>query len=82
MAEAGGQWFGNYETPCILSHIGRLKKAEGKRLNTATYGRKKSEGRDFNEDTNFGKLKRIPHPELQAFLRKCRLSTIATQKKS
>lgn len=40
---------------------------------TTVYGRKKSEGKDFNEDTNFGKLKRIPHVQLQAFLKKHRL---------
>jgi hypothetical protein len=34
------------------------------------YGRKQSEGKDFNEDTNFGKLARIPHSALQAFLAK------------
>lgn len=34
-------------------------------------GRRESEEKDFNEDTNFGKLKRIPHPDLQAFLQKC-----------
>ena len=41
------------------------------RSDNRSYGRKESEGKDFNEDTNFGKLKRIPHPNLQAFLRKC-----------
>ena len=71
LVESGGLWFGNYETPCILSRVGREKKGKGMHLDTSTYGRKESEGRDFNEDTNFGKLKRIPHPELQAFLRKC-----------
>ena len=29
------------------------------------------EGKDFNEDTNFGKLKRIPHADLQAFIKQC-----------
>lgn len=74
MEKCGGRWFGNYETPTILSKIGKQKLKKGQRLDTSGYGRKKSEGRDFNEDTNFGKLKRIPHPALQAFLRKHRLS--------
>lgn len=71
LTETGGRWFGNFETPCILSKKGAAKKANGRRLVTHSYGRKESEGKDFNEDTNFGKLKRIPHPELQAFLQKC-----------
>ncbi len=73
MSNRGGRWFGNYETPAILSKIGKQKLNQGQPLDTSGYGRKKSEGRDFNEDTNFGKLKRIPHPRLQAFLRKHRL---------
>jgi hypothetical protein len=69
-----GRWFGNYETPCILSRQGRRKVGLGIQLDTSSYGRKESEGKDFNEDTNFGKLKRVPHPELQAFLKKYRVS--------
>lgn len=76
MLAAGGRWFGNYETPTIPSNIGRAKLAQGLTLDTSMYGRKESEGKDFNEDTNFGKMKRIPHPDLQAFLRKYR-GTIA-----
>ncbi len=71
LREAGGRWFGNYETPCVISRIGQGKLAKGLLLDTTSYGRKESEGRDFNEDTNFGKLNRIPHPGLQAFLEKC-----------
>lgn len=71
LKESGGRWFGNYETPCVPSNEGLRKKSQGKPLDTSSYGRKESEGKDFNEDTNFGKLKRIPHSELQAFLRKC-----------
>ncbi len=66
-----GRWFGNYETPCIMSKKGAIKSAKGLRLDTRSYGRKESEGKDFNEDTNFGKLKRIPHAGLQTFLKKC-----------
>jgi len=64
----GGRWFGNYQTPTILSRIGKTKVATGQPLDTTLYGRKESEGRDFNEDTNFGKLKRIPYKPLQEFL--------------
>ena len=71
LVDTGGCWFGNYETPVIVSHTGRRKQEQGIPLDTSSYGRKESEGKDFNEDTNFGKLKRIPHPALQAFLRKC-----------
>lgn len=66
----GGKWFGNYETPAILSKIGRAKRARGEAVNDETYGRKESEGHDFNEDTNFGKLKRVPLEGLQRFLKK------------
>ena len=73
LKEFGGRWFGDYETPAILSKLGKEKVSKGIKLDTASYGRKESEGRDFNEDTNFGKLKRIPHAQLQAFLAKHRL---------
>ena len=66
LTNSGGRWFGNYETPCILSRRGAAKSMRGRPLDTSSYGRKESEGKDFNEDTNFGKLKRIPHAELQA----------------
>jgi hypothetical protein len=71
LASTGGRWFGNYETPGILSKKGAAKIAKGRTLDTSSYGRKESEGKDYNEDTNFGKLKRIPHAELQAFLKRC-----------
>jgi hypothetical protein len=73
MIDGGGRWFGNYETPTILSKIGQSKVSNGTALDTSIYGRKESEGKDFNEDTNFGKLKRIPHPKLQKFLSKYKL---------
>lgn len=69
LIDAGGTWFGTYETPVVISKIGREKKRKGIPLEM-TYGRKESEGKDYNEDTNFGKLKRIPHPGLCAFLKK------------
>lgn len=71
LAETGGRWFGNFETPCILSNVGKAKYNRGQPLDTSSYGRKESEGKDYNEDTNFGKLQRIPHAGLQAFIRKC-----------
>ncbi len=71
LTNAGGRWFGNYETPGVLSRIGREKYRNNIPLSIDSYGRKESEGKDYNEDTNFGKLKRIPHEDLQRFLRKC-----------
>jgi hypothetical protein len=77
MVASGGRWFGNYETPTIPSKLGRKKLQSRQPLDTSSYGRKESEGKDLNEDTNFGKLKRIPHPALQAFLAKYRLTADA-----
>lgn len=68
MYRDGGGWFGYMETPTILSNIGKQKTREGRPLDYSTYGRKESEGKDLNEDTNFGKLKRIPYEPLQKFL--------------
>lgn len=76
LIDGGGRWFGNYETPCVISKIGRRKQADGIALDTTTYGRKESEGRDFNEDTNFGKLKRIPYPPLQQFIKECQARSV------
>ena len=74
LERSGGRWFGNYETPCVPSKIGRRKRKRGEPLDKSSYGRKKSEGKDFNEDTNFGKLKRVPYRPLQLFLNKARRS--------
>jgi hypothetical protein len=76
MIESGGRWFGNYETPTILSKNGKAKMKRGISLDTSRYGRKESEGQDFNEDTNFGKLKRIPYKPLQEFLKKYRRTSL------
>lgn len=70
MYNSNGGWFGDFETPTILSKVGKQKLREGKSLDNSKYGRKESEGQDFNEDTNFGKLKRIPYEPLQNFLTK------------
>src|SRR5581483_1716915 len=56
LIEAGGLWFGDYETPAVLSKVGRAKLVRGEPVDASGYGRKSSEGRDDNEDTNFGKL--------------------------
>lgn len=69
MTSGGGRWFGDFQTPTILSAIGKKNIKAGVELDLLNYGRKKDEGRDFNEDTNFGKLKRIPYRPLQEFLR-------------
>ena len=70
LERSGGKWFGNYETPCVPSKIGRGKLEKGEPLDDSSYGRKESEGKDLNEDTNFGKLKRVPYMPLQLFLKK------------
>ena len=70
LERSGGKWFGNYETPCVPSKIGRGKLERGEPLDDSSYGRKESEGKDLNEDTNFGKLKRVPYRPLQLFLKK------------
>jgi hypothetical protein len=68
LVAGGGKWFGDYETPAVLSEQGKKKFAAGDPVDYSRYGRKKSEGYDLNEDTNFGKLKRIPLEPLQRFL--------------
>jgi hypothetical protein len=70
LTSRGGRWFGDYETPTVLSKAGKRKLKQGETLNTSLYGRKESERHDFNEDTNFGKLKRIPLRPLHEFLAK------------
>jgi hypothetical protein len=66
----GGKWFGNYEVPAVLSKAGKMKRKKKLPINDEAYGRKESEGFDYNEDTNFGKMARIPYPPLRAFIRK------------
>ena len=58
LAEAGGRWIDNI--PKVVKKTSMSKFTSGKRL---TVG-------DFEKDTNFGKLKRIPYPPLQDFMRK------------
>jgi hypothetical protein len=78
MLGGGGRWFGNYETPTILSKAGRTARRRGLELNETGYGRKESEGYHFNEDTNFGKMKRIPYQPLQEFLKQAGCQFAAT----
>jgi hypothetical protein len=70
LEQGGGHWFGDYETPAVLSKRGRAKVLAGEPVDTTGYGRKESEGYDFNEDTNFGKLMRIPYQPLHLFLQR------------
>lgn len=68
MYECNGGWFGNFETPTILSKQGRDKKSKGIAIDYDSYGRKEDEGKDLNEDTNFGKLNRIPYQPLKHYI--------------
>ncbi len=70
LSRRGGIWFGKDKTPAVISLIGRKKMAEGKELDNTSYGRKSQERKDYNEDTNFGKLNRIPYAPLTSFLKK------------
>jgi hypothetical protein len=58
LAERGGKWINGIPKVVKKSSMSKLK--EGKRLLNS----------DFEKDTNFGKLKRIPYPPLQEFMRK------------
>lgn len=69
LTSSGGRWFGDYIVPVVLSKRGKRKLEASEELDFSFYGYKESEGRDFNVDTNFGKLKRIPLKELQEFLK-------------
>ena len=69
MYNCHGGWFGNFETPTILSNRGNLKLSRGQAIDYSAYGRKENEGKDLNEDTNFGKLKRIPYRPLQNYIK-------------
>ncbi len=69
MYNSNGGWFGQFETPTILSKQGKQKKAANEPVDYSSYGRKENEGKDLNEDTNFGKLKRIPYKPLQQYIK-------------
>lgn len=76
LADGGGRWSGDYQTPLVLSKRGRAKRRRGEQLDTSSFGRKESEGKDYNEDTNFGKLKRIPYPPLDRFIKECQARSL------
>lgn len=58
LAERGGKWIARI--PKVLKKASMEKVRAGRRLYNS----------DFEKDTNFGKLKRIPYPPLQDFMRK------------
>ena len=58
LAETGGRWINGI--PKVVKKTSMAKATAGNRLTSA----------DFEKDTNYGKLKRIPYPPLQAFMRK------------
>ncbi|OGP60256.1 MAG: hypothetical protein A2V67_18900 [Deltaproteobacteria bacterium RBG_13_61_14] len=58
LAERGGKWIGGI--PKVVKKSSMSKFKASKRLQNS----------DFEKDTNFGKLKRIPYPPLQEFMRK------------
>ncbi len=68
MYDANGGWFGFFETPAVLSKKGMQKLRDGIKIDYTAYGRKEDEERDLNEDTNFGKLKRIPYQPLKNYI--------------
>lgn len=69
MYDSNGGWFGQFETPTILSNQGKRKEESGDDIDYSSYGRKENEGKDLNEDTNFGKLKRIPYEPLRQYIK-------------
>jgi hypothetical protein len=58
LAQAGGRWVGGI--PKVVKKTSMRKFAAGQALSA----------QDYKKDTNFGKLKRIPYPPLQKFMRK------------
>lgn len=58
LSDAGGKWIGGL--PKVVKKASMSKFKKGNRLSVS----------DFEKDTNFGKLKRIPYPPLQEFMRK------------
>ncbi len=61
LINAGGKWFGNLAK--VISNEGRKKIGAGAKIENLAE-------EDFEKDTNFGKLKRIPYKPLQDFMRK------------
>lgn len=69
MYDSNGGWFGQFETPTILSKQGKRKMDAKQPVDYSSYGRKENEGKDLNEDTNFGKLNRIPYEPLCQYIK-------------
>lgn len=69
MYDSNGGWFGLFETPTILSNSDKRKMDANQPIDYSSYGRKENEGKDLNEDTNFGKLKRIPYDPLHQYIK-------------
>jgi hypothetical protein len=76
LSDAGGRWSGDYQTPLVLSKKGQAKRRRNETLDTSSFGRKESEGKDYNEDTNFGKLNRIPYQPLDQFIKECQARSL------
>ncbi len=58
LADRGGRWISGVPKVVKKANMGKFKA--GRRLQNS----------DFEKDTNFGKLKRIPYSLLQEFMRK------------
>lgn len=58
LLESGGRWHNG--VPQVVRQSSQSKYRDGSPLND----------NDYQKDTNFGKLKRIPYPPLQKFMRK------------
>jgi hypothetical protein len=58
LAKSGGRWIDGI--PKVIRNLGRKKMKKGEPLTD----------RDYEKDTNFGKLKRIPYKPLQDFVSK------------
>jgi len=76
LTKGGGRWSGDYQTSLIISKIGKKKRALNQPLDATSFGRKENEGKDYNEDTNFGKLARIPYPPLKSFITECQARSL------
>lgn len=80
MYESNGGWFGLFETPTILSNSGKRKLHTNQAIDYSSYGRKEHEEKDLNEDTNFGKLKRIPYAPLHQYINPAHFASFFEEK--
>ena len=58
LQERGGRWIGGVPKVVKKTSMGKFKAGKG------------LQNSDFEKDTNFGKLKRVPYAPLQEFMRK------------